>query len=97
MNSNNVVFQCFNSIGKKRLKKGCCKVLFNGKDSLLLHPQQRIRSLIHWQAILIKGDKISLKKISNKACENKVKVLVLQPAKQAKFIEVLTRIKEFEV
>ena len=53
MNSNNVVFQCFKTSGKKRLKKGCYKVLFNGKDSLLLHPQQRLRSLTHWQALLI--------------------------------------------
>ncbi|AWG21799.1 hypothetical protein FFWV33_09735 [Flavobacterium faecale] len=43
----------FSSRLKNRLKKGWVKVLNNGVDSLLLHPQQRTSSLTHWQALLI--------------------------------------------
>jgi hypothetical protein len=88
MNSNNVVFQCF------KLRLGV-KALFNGKDSTHFATlNDDCCTIDTLPALLIKRE-ISLKKNINKACENKSKEGFA--VRQAKFIEVLTRIKEFEV
>ena len=67
-NGNIVVFQSFKTSDKKRLKKVWCKVLFNGKDSLLLHPQQRQSSLDDGKQ-REKGLKIYFQIFFEKACE----------------------------
>jgi hypothetical protein len=69
------------------------KALFNGKFKPPLHPLNDDYCTIDTlPALLIKAINSFKKKISNKACENKSKEGFA--VRQAKFIEVLTRIKE---
>jgi hypothetical protein len=65
--------------------------LFNGIKGLLLHPQQRISSLKDWQVNKGLCLEIISKNKSKKACEIWFCLLLLHPAKHAKFVERLVR------
>ena len=66
----------------------------NPIKGVVLHPQQRRRSLKDWQVKRIQHENLFSKKRFKKACENRKRMLHLHPAKRAKFLDKLIRKRE---